>query len=586
MLALKPWTTAQFEQQRSHMTGFVRESIIPVLEDGLSKILAINAPVKSGKRDIVEYIAVRDEGRSSPRLHAFISAWHRAADNDQRKELSLHNMKVFSINNKPAADACIRWIAEATEQGKQVVLHVDECDHGSGEKQILAKVYRKIRNNSHVFSILYSATPEEVLFSDDMNDEDEGDEMLDDLLHGTSVKYIPPPEFCGPGRFLRENLVIEASPFFTMTPVPALTEQGREFIQGLKRSMLLNTGRNIGTLRLTKKDGPKKENKDIRKFMRIISQIPELADVIIWVDKGECDIGNTRKIEWSSRDFWRATAKDVPILIVHDQTSSRSTEWDCHDRIFATHDYRTSLSYAIISQAQERVNHYTSKYESGFQPIKIYGHKKTFQLSAGLISYAQYLENDWKMRKVNVHRAERDNNIVDVYDIKSKEGVLHPDYQTPLTKNEAENILRELGSFGDLSISSRVNGKIRRLPVFATHWFECTSENFTVRMTTQLTNISYDGNIVFANPFLHHRRPTSSDGGLEKGYLRKWDVFDYDTDVKTQPGCGVCIGTARLTICYSQGVLGVAIRWHTGTFTEMNRLNAYRSMYPGRTHQI
>ena len=34
-----------------------------------------------------------------------------------------------------------------------------------------------------------------------------------------------------------------------------------------------------------------------------------------------------------------------------------------------------------------------------------------------------------------------------------------------------------------------------------------------------------------------------------------------------------------MTICYSEGVLGVAIRWHTGKFQHMSRLSAYRCFY-------
>lgn len=588
--AKKPWTVAQFESFRSHMTNFVVTELVPLLEDPNCRRVVVRAPVKSGKREIVEYMAKRDESHASPRVHAFLSAWHRAADEDQRKELAQHNMKVFSITKKNAADECVKWILAQIQLGKIVVIHQDECDHGSGDKQILGKVYKKVRELRQVFTILYSATPEEVLFSGDINTEEE-DEMLDDMLYGTHLKYIPPPGYCGAARFLNEGLVFDAKPFFTITPVPALTDQGREIIAGLKASTSSGSGRNIVALRLTKKEGRAKSGKEIYKFLQNSHLISELQGVQIWVDKGDCDWGNPRKIEWSSPDYWITTAKDVPILIVMDQTSSRSTEWACHDRMYATHDYRTSLQYAILSQAQERVNHYDSKYIGGFQPIIVYGHKKTFQLSAtredgtGYITYEQYYACEWSMRKVDIRRAERDN-LGEVYEIKNKANVLHPLHNVPMPKARAEEVLRDLGCFGDLSLSSRVLGTVRTLPVYDSLWFECTMDTWDAEIATaKATEFGAAFRThAFDNPFINARNRGHPPGpdNKEFGYLRKWQVLNYETQVKTQPGWGVGPDAPRITVCYNNDVLGVAVRWHTGQFRQMNRLNTYRSMYPSR----
>ena len=580
----KPWTVAQFEKYRSPITTFVKEKLGPLLDDPLYRRVVVRAPVKSGKREIVEYMAKRDESGTSPRVHAFLSAWHRAADEGQRKELAQHNMKVFSITKKAAADDCIEWIEAQILLGKIVVIHLDECDHGSGDRQILGKVYKKVRELSKVFTILYSATPQEVLFSRDNSSADE-DEMLDDMLYGTHVEYTPPEEYCGPARFLKENLVIEAKPFFTMKPVPALTDQGREIIAALKASTLSGSGRNIVTLRLTKKNGKKKSGKEIYKFLQNSHLIPELRGVQIWVDKGDCDWGQPRKIEWSSEDYWLTTAKDVPILIVMDQTSSRSTEWACHDRIYATHDYRTACQYAILSQAQERVNHYDTKYIGGFQPIRIYGHKKTFELSAGLISYEQYFACEWCMRKVDVRRAAKDN-LGEVYEIKNDAGALHPVHKTPISKEKAEEVLMDLDCFSDLSLSSRVMGTVRRLPVYESHWFPCTIDTWDAEIATvKATAIGAAFRAhTFDNPFKNARSHGHAPGpdGKEVGYLRGWKVFDYEKDVKTQCGCAMTSGPPRVTVCYNRGALGVAVRWRTGEFRESNRLSAYRSMYPSK----
>ena len=142
--------------------------------------------------------------------------------------------------------------------------------------------------------------------------------------------------------------------------------------------------------------------------------------------------------------------------------------------------------------------------------------------------------------------------------------------------------MRSLGCFGEFSLSSRVSGKIRHIPIFDTRWFPCTS---AASFTNCMTNFTVENDLfrgrTFLNPFLHDRRPLPEGPNfLEKGYLRGWGVFDYETDIITQPGWGVSVGTPRLTICYREGVLGVAVRWHTGRFKHMNRLSAYRSMYP------
>jgi len=578
------WPVAVFERARPHMTEFVLRELVPLLDSRQCQRVVVLAPVKSGKREIVEYLAMRDHSRDSPRSHAFLSAWHRAADEDQRKELAHHNLRVFSVRTAKVAEECHAWIVAQVAAGKDVVLHLDECDHGSGDKQILGKVYKHVRDMERVFTFLYSATPQEVLFSTDVSQEEE--EMLDDMAYGAHVEYTPPASYCGPGRFLEAGLVSEAKPFFTLSPAPALTEQGKEIMAMLRSALAAGSCRNIVTLRLSYKEGRSKKDKAIYQFLQHCDRIPELAGVHIWVDKGDCDLGRPRKIEWSDRAYWETTAADVPILIVMDQTSSRSTEWACHDRILATHDYRTTLQYTVVSQAQERINHYDSKYAGGFQPIKVYGHKKTFELSADRISYADYFQCDWTAKKVDVRRAIRDGlGTEDFYEIKStgESGALHPSYPTPLTSKEADVALIELGCRGDVSLSSRVIGNVRPLPVFDSHFFACTASTWDTAITAAKATVEGGKfrECVFANPFHQAHRPPPVEG-REHGYLRRWHILDYATDVKPQPGWGVGIFHPRLTICYSAGMLGVALRWNTGVKRDNNRLSAFRSMYPGR----
>ena len=581
----KPWNAAQFELKRPHMSSWVRETIVPILEGNANRLLVVRAPVKSGKREIAEYISMRDMGINSPRIHGFISAWHRTADNSQRKELEQHNMTVFSINNKSKTTKCSAWIDKKISLGKKVVLHLDECDYGSGSEQILSTIYRDIRNNPDVLLILYSATPEEVLFSSDMKCEEE-EEVRDGILRGVKTLYTPPPGYCGPERFLREGLIHDAAPFFKAQPTPIppgqpaliLTEQGRQIIQGLKDSTATGGGRNIVILRLTKRDGgAKKENKDIYKFLENYANIPEMRGVRVWVDKNDYPGLDARKIEWSNQGYWGDITSNLPYLIIHDQTSSRSTEWACHDRVFATHDYRTTLSYTSISQAQERVNHYDSKYNGGFQRINVYGHRNTFRLSAGVISYEDFFECEWS----KVEGVDPKSWI-----IKNKEGLTHPNYSNQMTKANASAVLKAICcDINYMSLASRVGGRVCKVDQILIIWFQCDFDNFDARFKDRPEKFIIDDDIrkkyKVKNPFRFIKdRPPPKDDGKIYGYLRRYDVFEY-ADVDKDRRWGVD-KTPRLTICYRQNVLGVAVRWATGENEIVNTMVAYRSMYPSK----
>ena len=408
----KPWPVSVFETRRAHLTNFVRTEILPLLEDMENRRIIVRAPVKCGKREMVEYIAMRDSVEKSSRVHAFLSAWHRTADADQRDELKDQNMEVFSITTQKKVDAFLKWLFNKRLQKKTIVLHMDECDHGSGSKQMLSQVWKVTRDVACITNILYSATPEEVLYSGEVEDAELHEMMEGFVTDGHRVEYTPPDGYCGPGRFLDAGLVHEALPFFHKEgDAFVLSPQGKEIVADLRASMAVTPKRNLVVLRLSYselggKQADIKKNKAIHQFLQNIGSFPELAEFIVVVDKGDdmgikCDQISTEKIQWSSPTYWRRQTTESPILLVIDQTSSRSTEWACHDRIFATHDYRNVVQYSTISQAQERVNHYEQRY-GGFQPIRVYGHTRTFRLSAGKINYDTFLTNPWEKKKIDV----------------------------------------------------------------------------------------------------------------------------------------------------------------------------------------
>lgn len=594
----KPWSVAAFEVRRTHLTTFIRESVLPLLGNEDCRRIVIRAPVKSGKREMAEYSAMRDQARNPTRVHAFLSAWHRAADADQRVELEQHNMRVFSITSLVNVAACKTWIQQQLAAGKEIVLHLDECDHGSSDRQMLSKVWSVTRADPKITNILYSATPEEVLFSGEVEDEEHQAMMNTLVTEGHHIRYLPPPGYCGPAKFLAEDLVYDAKPFFYKEGGAwTLSPQGKEIMRDLRASCAATPARNILVLRLSySEDGNRKENKAIYQFLKNLSSFPELAGVSITVDKGEDASGlrsplfRAEKIAWSSRQYWEDRASGRPMIIVIDQTSSRSTEWVCHDRIFATHDFRSTITFSTISQAQERTNHYygpepMQRYKA-FQRIRIYGHKKTFQLSAGQIDYATYLRHDWWAHKVDRRTAGTE---VPIFRIKNTvTNAINPLYPEAVSREQADRILQDLGCYGDVSVSARVAGRIVDRPVYEHLWFPCDKESWQQRWPAFRDDpanglAAADGTrITMRNPFVeaeqHRLLDASGQPGLWQGMWRTWRVLDFERDIQDSTDQGAT-GGRRRAVCYRRGVLGVVIVRPTGEVRRMDSLRAFKSMY-------
>lgn len=568
------WSVAEFEAERPHLTMFVREKLIGLLDNDFCRRVLIRAPVKSGKREMVEYIAQRDHAYSPRRVHSFLSAWHRTADADQRAELQIHNLKVFSITAITNADECIRWVQDQIAGEKHVVLHLDECDFGAGARQLLGKIWVRFCENEAVTFILYSATPQEVLFSGEVDEK--GDEEYEELVEeirqtGAMVEYEPPEGYCGPVRFLQEGLIEDAQPFFLKIPGGIrLSEQGSALIAAFRANLRENPQQNIFVLRLSAGDGSRKGQKHIYQFLRNASNCEQLDGIDIITAKGEKDIGGpkgrvlTETIQWSNTTYWDRLAAGRPMIYVIDQTASRSTEFVCHDRIYAYHDYRNVVVYTTISQAQERVNHYERRY-GGFQKIRVFAHRKTFQLSAGLIDYATYMTNPWYKRKM--HGQE-------LYQIKNtSDQSLHPVYREPVCSEEADRLLKIMASYVQVKVADRVKGRSKMVPVFRCEFVPCDLRSFPSEELKARFNENYQ------NPFISSADKGLKDGKVQ-GYLRGWGVYDFDY-VHMNKGWGMNgpRNMARFTICYREGVLGVGIRWKSGEKETINTLQTFKSMY-------
>jgi hypothetical protein len=578
------WPLSAFEDFRKHLVSFLKDNVIPALSN--YKTILIQAPVKSGKREMPEYLAMRDYCPTPNILHVFISAWYRVSDENQRKELKNHNIKVFSIITLKDVNDCIEWITK--NMSKTIICHFDECDFGSGARQSLAKIYSFIRILENIKSILYSATPEEYLFSDEHPDRDVIREIRDDILNnGIAYKYIPEGTFCGPLKFLEENLVKDAIPFYYKNSDNSisLSDQGKEIIDLLWSNSRSGNSCNMVTLRLcyynkgVRNGRNRKDNKAIYEFIKYAHTAPELRDVIIIADK-ECgsipsnsNNVDSRKIDWSNPNFWRSLTDRVPIIILLDQTCSRSTELACHHRLGAIHEYRHNVQYCASSQALERVNHYCTKYNGIFQKIHIYGHKKTLELSAGLITYSEYLrEPEWKMKKIH-----NQNN----YHIRSRiDNRIHPEYSTPMNLEEVTKKLQLIGCYVQTEMSQRIDSSSKDRVVYDSVYIPCTKSTFEqVVLSHPIVSTYSQGRR--QNPFETSERKGLVNGKYQ-GYLREWKVFDYDRDIVDRAGWGFTGNddNGRFTICYRNNELGVAFRYNTGRRTLTTTINTNKtSMY-------
>jgi hypothetical protein len=538
---------------------------------------------------MVEYLAVRDGAHNPIRVHAFISAFHRVADETQREELEKHNLKIFSLTKKTDVDKCIAWIQIQIASGKQVVLHIDECDFGSGSRQLLSRIYARTHNNVNVTIIMFSATPQEVLFSGEIENPDEDDnhyqEMMDEMIHtGERIIYTPPENFCGPNRFLEAGLITEAIPFFYKNGATLrLSEQGRSIMTDLREACASGSGRNILILRLSYSDigsarsGSVKNNKAIHQFLNGIHTLAEFEDCIICADKEEKAMPGVdgillTKIQWSNKMFWDEKQHVKPIIVVIDQTCSRSTELACHDRLFALHDFRNKVTFSTSSQALERVNHYTDRY-NGFQPIRVYGHKKTFELSARRINYETYLNSEWVKKKLDVRRGLGEACFIIRRPIGEHEP--HPLYPNPMNEEQCDRALQEIGCFAEVNVSPRVKGNVAKLCVYGCEFKPCNKDTFPLLKAT-LEHRFHPHR--FMDPFINSEAQ-GLENGQYKGQLRGWSVLDFATQVETQPGWGVTAENPRLTICYQYGVLGIAIRFDSGITEEKDTLTTFKSMY-------
>ena len=612
-----PMSVTEMERKFAVVTEFVRSDLEPQLRN--HRRIVVHGPVKCGKRRIVQYCAKITQSRGVS--HAFISAFHRVSDEPQRKEMLGYAIEVFSGGAKVADPKCISWInAELAKSPDQhVVIHLDECDYGTGAGQCLSKLWDEIRNNPRITNVLYSATPDEVLHSGECKAITEEFSNDDTLV----LNFHPGATYCGAAEFIRRRLVNEATPFSEgVQGQEQLTAQGRHIVSSLRESVLVNRRRNAVFLRISSKEREEDESKTpIHAFVEalIAGRFPELSGFLVYLDKGAKfgDVPSSahgvefmvRDIPWSNKTFWRhEVTTERPVLVVYDQTCTRSTELGDHSRIYATHDYRKNITYSTVAQAQQRVNHYADptadpasldQYRE-FQPIQVFGHLKTWLYAAKALSFDEYLAEDFKAVVQTTYPGG-----VQAWQVVS---TAHPAVAA-FTGNEAGKVmcnnlskemakahLKMLGNGRNITLSARVGGRVLKQNKLEHIFVPTPNMEADFEMVKQRAAAKYaemhpqqPAAINIRCPFAISRRikgiqPNGKWRGYQKGAEGgSWGTpegWQYDQIcVMDDPLPDYDSLAPRRVICYRGETLGVALSFPTGAKVKVSKIAAKDSMY-------
>lgn len=412
-----------FKNNRLELFKYVEDNIMP----GGCKYKIIKAPVKSGKREMVEVYALfhKNPNELENEVHnKFLTALHRIADEKQRSELRSYNIDVCSNLKKEEANFKA-GIYKLLHENKQVHIHLDELDYGSGEKQLLSNIFYEFKDFDNVKWLLYSATPEVALLN---------------FLKETKINnykelpaYEPPTNYYGIKHYLNDNLFYPAQPFFELNiedavedeccsspepdsedddePCVNISTQGEKLIETLIKDTKDDANeKHIGILRLA--GNFSSNSKGINQF----STIKELKEQI--ENKYKITIifvgNNDETIKWDSTKDWKLYTPSIPILIIINQVAGRSTAWKCHPYLSWYHTNRTpNTPLSTIIQDQERIVYYKEK---DSYRIRVYGDVPAAHFSAGHMTLNKYKEEESRLINQRLKIKKNVNISYEIYD--------------------------------------------------------------------------------------------------------------------------------------------------------------------------
>lgn len=339
-------TLEWFMEHRPEQYKIALEIVTHIEEHPEQKNIVIKAEEKTGKREMVEIIALLTR---MEKKNAYFTAFNAKSIDVQIEEIETYGVKAIKCNNVG------RMKEEVEKVERDSIAHVDELDYGSGKLQTLeplitAKDFTKI---------FYSATTHE----------------LEKEMKGGDYKlftFSPNENYRGSKWFLKNGLVEESKEFVAEDDGGTkITGPGQGLIQ------MLTDEKPVGIVRLTKKSlyRQMKENFELGVDGSCMNEGIRFR----FVDSEIKKIFNPAKIG-------EITEKTIIFI---NQCWRRSTELKGHGKICFMHDHRrvapkrrSGVSYASLSQAVSRIKHY----DTDGHKIKVYTDKKAFEISCGLIS--------------------------------------------------------------------------------------------------------------------------------------------------------------------------------------------------------
>ena len=341
-------TLQWFEENRREQHTLAKEVVKYMEEHPEQKNIVIKAEEKTGKREMVEIIALLT---SEKKKNSYFTAFNAKSIDVQLEEIVCYGVKTVKCNRVEKMHERVEEIEDDS------IVHVDELDYGSGKLQSLSPLIAA----EDFTKIFYSATTHE----------------LEKEMRGTDFKlftFAPHGNYRGSEWFLEQDLVQDSTDFVKGEEVE-FTKQGEELIN------MLTDEKPVGIVRLTKR-GVYKSVKEL--FM---DKFGPSSDGHYEVDGMHYRFVDS-KIQ---RIFNPAKIGEIAekTLIFVNQCWRRSTELKGHEKICFMHDHRriaqksrSGVAYASLSQAVSRVKHYAP---IGHK-IRIYSDKKAFQVACGKFS--------------------------------------------------------------------------------------------------------------------------------------------------------------------------------------------------------
>jgi hypothetical protein len=397
MFTPHPHPSTWFQANRPEIHNFVSVDLASQVRSG-KRHINTKAPVKSGKREIVEDISQVFPSSS----HYFLTSLNRKDVKLQAVELSTYGIRTCVVSNDDGS--VIRDILTDIASGRRVMLLVDESDYGSGSRQKLSTIFNRFVDCPEVIFVYFSATSEETEAS-----------ALTEREDYAELEYTPPPTYCGAEYFLDNDLVFDPSSFFDKDDENVMVS--RHGLDVIRDS--ITADRHIGVVRVTGRGAAQLlQNSRVREGLKQqLGLGPNGRPWVITV------ITEKTAFAWESDVIQRGHTMDEEhnYLFLIFQTCTRGTDlkgW--HHKLAFWHDSRTCRDDSNLNtliQAILRPSHYSTghrSYGGRPQPIRMY-------VDRVVVRYAAYGDIDSYVRSGGRPPTRtRKVRTVYEYDIKEK----------------------------------------------------------------------------------------------------------------------------------------------------------------------